>query len=262
MMLVREFDSIVALGFRDVLKFVRDPRRIVATFIFPIIFIGVLGGSLQANLGEDIGYNFLLFTFIGVLAQTLFQSTAAGIISLTEDRENDFAQEVFVSPISRYGIIMGKILGESVVAFLQTIGIVLFGVLTGVPIDFGRFGLLLILVPVICFFGGSFGVFVVSQLGGARSTREIFPFVIFPQFFLAGVFNPIVQLPLLLSVLSYLAPMRYAVDLLRGAYYWGRPEYVDVVAMSPLFNFVVLILLTTLFMVVGTWVFVKKETNR
>lgn len=257
-----ELQSVIALGFRDVLKFLRDPRRIVATFIFPIIFIGVLGGSLQANLGEDIGFDFGLFTFIGVLAQTLFQSTAAGIISLTEDRENDFAQEVFVSPISRYSIIVGKIVGESVVAFLQTIGIVLFGVVSGIPIDFLRFLPLLILVPLICLFGGAFGVFVVSQLGGTRSAREIFPFVIFPQFFLAGVFNPIVHLPLPLNIFSYLAPMRYAVDLMRGMYYAGDPASDKIVALNPWLNLLIVLVLTVLFIVIGTWVFVRKETNR
>jgi hypothetical protein len=37
-------------------------------------------------------------------------STAQGVISLIEDRENDFSQEIFVSPISRYAIVFGKIL--------------------------------------------------------------------------------------------------------------------------------------------------------
>lgn len=257
-----EMASIFALGYRDVLKFLRDPRRILATFIFPVIFIGILGGSLQANLGADIGYDFRLFTFLGVIAQTLFQSTAAGIISLTEDRENDFAQEVFVSPISRYSIIIGKIAGESVVAFLQTIGIVIFGVVSGIPIDFVRFLPLLLLVPIVCLFGGAFGIFVVSQLGGARSSREIFPFVIFPQFFLAGVFNPIVHLPFPLDFFSLIAPMRYAVDLMRGMYYAGLPEAPKIVALNPIVNALVLVVLAVVFIVIGTWVFVRKETNR
>lgn len=257
-----QIQSILALGYRDVLKFLRDPRRIAATFIFPIIFIGVLGGSLQATLGNDSGYNFQLFTFLGVIAQTLFQSTAAGIISLTEDRENDFAQEVFVSPISRYSIIIGKIFGESVVAFLQTVGIVLFGVISGIPIDFIRFIPLLLLVPVICLFGGAFGIFVVSQLGGSRSSREIFPFVIFPQFFLAGVFSPIVPLPNVLGVISLFAPLRYAVDLMRGVYYTGLPESTKTVAFHPLLNLLILLVLALIFIVVGTWIFVRKETNR
>ncbi len=101
-----------------------------------MVFVGILGSSLQSNLPPDIGYNFLVFTFTGVLAQTLFQSTATGIISLIEDRDNDFSQEIFVSPISRYSIVLGKILGESTVAFIQAVGIVLFGLLLSIPINF------------------------------------------------------------------------------------------------------------------------------
>ena len=105
--------AILAIAYRDLLKFLRDPLRLVSTLIFPVIFIGILGGSFEANLGTDFGYNYLVFTFTGVLAQTLFQSSAMGIVSLIEDRENDFSQEIFVSPISRYSIVLGKILVTS-----------------------------------------------------------------------------------------------------------------------------------------------------
>ncbi len=37
--------------------------------------------------------------FTGVLAASLFQSAAAGMISIAEDRENDFARELFVTPV-------------------------------------------------------------------------------------------------------------------------------------------------------------------
>ena len=66
---------------------------------------------MQANIGDSAGYDFLVFTFTGVFAQTLFLSATQGVISLVEDRENDFSQEIFVSPISRYSIILGKIVG-------------------------------------------------------------------------------------------------------------------------------------------------------
>ena len=74
--------------------------------------IFLLGGTLQLNLGQSAGFNFIGFTFTGFLGMTLFQSTAQGLSSLMEDRLNDFAQEVFVSPVSRYSIVFGKIMGR------------------------------------------------------------------------------------------------------------------------------------------------------
>src|SRR5258708_7893553 len=101
---VREANAIVTIAYRDILKFARDPARLIATLVLPVLFIGLFGEGLQATLGSSLGYNYLTFVFLGVFAQTLFQSTALGIVSLIEDRENDFAQEMFISPISRYAV--------------------------------------------------------------------------------------------------------------------------------------------------------------
>lgn len=259
---MRTISTIATISYRDFTKLLRDRTRIIATFIFPFLFIGILGGSLQSNLGAVAGYNFLTFVFTGVIAQSLFQSTASGIISLIEDRTNDFSQEIFVSPVSRYTIIIGKIIGESIVALTQLIGITLFALIIGVrmtPIQ------LLYLVPVsivACLLGGAFGVLVLANLNSERSANQVFPFLMFPQFFLAGVFSPIKKLPLALDILSHISPMRYAVDFLRGIYYWGTPEYSKIVLLPPTTNFLIILILFTVFLVLGTYLFVKNERNR
>jgi ABC-2 type transport system permease protein len=259
---VRELNAILTIAYRDVLKFVRDPVRIVATFVFPVVIIAALGGSLQSNLGKTLGYNFLSFTFTGIFAQTLFQSAAFGILSLIEDRENDFSQEIFVSPISRYSIILGKIVGETMVALAQGIGITAFAAVVGVPLSPARLIGLLAVGVVCCLLGGSFGVIVLANISSQRAANQIFPFIFLPQYFLAGVFNPIRKLPLYLDVLSHVSPMRYAVDLCRAAFYSGSPEYGRTVLASPVFNLSVIGSMFGVFMVIGTGLFVRKEQNR
>lgn len=259
---MREINAIITIAYRDFIKFLRDRSRIVATFIFPIIFIMVLGGSLQSNLGATAGYNFLVFVFLGVLGQTLFQSSASGIISLIEDKENDFSQEIFVSPISRYSIIIGKILGESAVAFAQGLGIILLGFILKVPFTLTQ---LISLAPVgllICFLGGAFGVIVMANLSSQRAANQIFPFLLFPQFFLAGVFSPIKELPFYLLVLSRIAPMTYAVDFMRSAYYAGLPEYSKTVLYSSQANLLIILAMTVIFITIGTFLFIRNEKNR
>lgn len=260
--MLHEFNAIIAIAYRDFVKFLKDKQRMIFSLIFPLIFIAALGGSLNANLEQDVGYNFLTFIFVGMLAQTLFQSTASGVISLIEDRENDFSQEIFVSPISRYSIIAGKILGESAVAMVQLLGIFLIGLIIRVPLDIPR---LLFLIPfclIVCLFGGAFGILILSRLSSQRSANQIFPFIMFPQFFLAGVFNPIKDLPFYLWILSRIAPMTYAVDLLRGVYYSGKPEFSKVVLQSMYLNLTIVTILTLIFITVGTYLFVKNERNR
>ena len=49
---VRELNVVMALAGRDLLKFFRDPGRMVAAVIFPFAMIFLLGGTLQLNLGK------------------------------------------------------------------------------------------------------------------------------------------------------------------------------------------------------------------
>src|SRR5689334_6999170 len=132
---MRELSAILAIAHRDFIKLIRDRPRIVADLAFPLIFIGILGSSLQAGYGSRSDINLLTFVFTGVLAQTVWQSAALGVISLIADREQDYSQEMFVSPVSRYAIIAGKILGESLVTLPQAAAILAFGAILGVPLN-------------------------------------------------------------------------------------------------------------------------------
>lgn len=255
-------NAILAIAGRDFTKFLRDRTRILATFIFPFLFIGILGSSLQSNLAADAGYNFMAFIFTGVIGQVMFQSTAAGIISLIEDRKNDFAQELFVSPVSRYTIIFGKIVGELSVASVQGLGVVAFGLIIGVPLTLSQF---ISLAPAIIaggLLGGAFGVLVLANFPSERSANQLFPFLLFPQYFLAGVFSPTKNLPVALELLAKIAPMRYAVDLVRGIYYSGAPEASKVVISSPTTNLIIMSILFFVFLIPGTYLFVRNERNK
>jgi len=262
MTVFRELSPMLALAHRDFVKLLRDRARLISTLIFPFIFIGALGGALQSNFGDIAGYDFLVFTFTGVLAQTMFQTTALGLISLIEDRENDFSQEIFISPISRYTIIFGKIIGETLVAIPQGVAVLLFGLVIQVPISLQQAVALLVGALTAAIFGGAFGVMVLANLRSQRAANQIFPFVMLPQFFLAGVFSPIQVLPWYLDILSKLSPMRYAVDFARGLYYAGTPEYDKVVLLDPVTNFLILGAAFLVFMVAGTILFVRAERNR
>ena len=251
--------AILTLAHRDFIKLLRDRARIVSDFAFPLIFIGILGTSLQAGFGGSTGFNLLHFVFTGVLAQTIWQSTALGVISLLMDREQDFSQEIFVSPISRYSIIFGKILGESLVAFPQFLAILLFGFIIGVPFTLEKIVAMIPAALIIAVYGGAFGVLVLSRLENQRQANQIFPFVMLPQFFLAGIFNPIQNLPWFLDILTKVAPMRYAVDFMRDIYY-GSGSGVPILDLPT--NLAIIGAEFAVFMVLGTAGFVRAERNR
>src|SRR5216684_4150529 len=242
---VREANAIVTIAYRDVLKFTRDPSRLIATLVLPVLLVGLFGEGLQATLGSSLGYNYLTFVF------------------LIEDRENDFAQEIFISPISRYSLVFGKILGESLVAFAQAVVIVAFGAFIGVPMNWVTLPGLLFVAFVTCLLGGAFGLILLATLGSQRAANQILPFLIIPQLILAGVFNPLKGLPIYLDLVSRIAPLRYAVDLTRAVYYLGQPAaYNKVVLASPFINLLIMIGMFVIFLVTGTILFVRSERNK
>ncbi len=258
---MHQVNAMMAIAQRDFMNLLRDPARLVSSLIFPLIFILVLGGSLQASFGDG-NFNLMTFTFTGVLAQTLFQSSASGIISLISDREEDFSQEIFITPISRYTIILGKTLGETMVALPQGFALVVLAFVMGVGMTIPRALALFPVALVACMLGASFGVIVLSNLRSQRSANQVFPFLLLPQFFLAGVFNPINDLPPALNFFSSLAPMRYAVDLMRAVYYAGRDEYDRVVLLNPITNLAIMGVMFAVFLAIGTALFVRRERNR
>jgi ABC-2 type transport system permease protein len=257
-----ELSAVAVIAHRDFVKLLRDRTRLLSEFAFPLVFILLLGPALQSGFGAPNGLNFTAFVFTGVLAQTLWQSATMGLVSLLSDREEDFSQEIFVSPVSRYAIVAGKIIGEALVALPTGVGIVAVGFLIGAPLSPV---VLLALVPVavvVAIYGGAFGLLVLSNLSTQRQANQIFPFLLLPQFFLAGVFNPIHNLPLPLAILSALSPMRYAVEFTRNVVYGLQPD-VAAPEMTPLpVNAAVMALSFIGFLVVGTFLFVRAERNR
>ena len=63
-------------------------------------------------------------------------------------------------------------------------------------------------------------------------------------------------------MLSRLSPLRYAVDLVRGAYYAGSPEAARVVLAPVGANLLAVGGMFAGFLVVGTALFVRGERNR
>jgi ABC-2 type transport system permease protein len=121
------------------------------------------------------------------------------------------------------------------------------------------------LIPVaivICLMGGSFGLLLLANVSDQRTVQQLFPFIMFPQFFLAGVFTPVEVLPWFLEVLSRISPLRYAVDLARNVFYLGNPDYDKVVLDPPVLNGVVMAGLFVVFILAGTTLFVRTERNR
>ena len=257
-----ELSGIAIIAQRDVIKLLRDRPRLAVNLAFPVLLIGGLGAVLQPTVGRVTGLNAVTLAFTGVLAASLFQSAAAGMISIVEDRETDFSRELFVTPVSRLTLVAGKVAGETLVAFCQGVCIVAFAVAFGVRMSPARLAGMAAPCLACCLLGGAFGLATIAALPSHRSAMQIFQFLIIPQYVLGGVLVPLRGVPSYLNVLAHAMPMRYVVDLTRAAFYAGTPGYRQVVSGSPLLDVAVIAILFPVLLAVGAVVFGYRERTR
>ena len=260
--LLPELWAVAAIAQRDVIKLLRDRPRLAVNLAFPLLLVAGLGSLLQPTVGRLTGLSAVTLAFTGVLAATLFQSTAAGMISIAEDRETDFSRTLFITPVSRLALVTGKIAGETLVACCQGACIVAFAAAIGVRISPGQLAAMAAPCLACCLLGGAFGLATVASLPNQRSAMDVFQFLIMPQYVLGGVLVPLRGVSRTLGVLSAAMPLRYAVDLVRAAFYQGTAGYQRVVADSPAVSIAVTAGLFAVLLAAGALVFGYRERTR
>lgn len=259
--LSKEINALAAIIARDIIRFTKSPGSMIANIIYPMIFIGIMGGSLSQNLAGNIGYHFLQFVMIGMIVFNMF-GTVGGMTSLITERDQNLTQELFVSPISRYTIILGKMIGSSFGSMLSLIGILIVALVMQIPFGGIQIVRLFLITPAFCLVGASLGVFFIGFVQDPKVAAIGSMAIVMPQMFLSGAIIPISNSSGILAYLAKIMPMTYSVDLARGVFYWGEPTYELIVLHHPLFNALVMSAFFLIFSVVGTIMFTRAERNR
>jgi ABC-2 type transport system permease protein len=260
--LQREVNATAAIALREIIRYFKEPGEWVVSLVFPLIFIGILGETLSQNLGENLGYNYLQFVLIGMMVNVLFQATLTSVTSLIEDRENNFTQEIFVSPISRYSIILGKIVGGSITSLFGLVSVFIIAMILRIPLTWSGIESILLVAPIVCLAGGALGIFAASLFNSSGAADKGTMLIIFPQMFLAGVIIPVRHSTGILGFLAHIMPLTYLVDLARGMFYHGTSAYQKVVIHSPGFDLAITSIFFVVFVIIGTYIFTRKESNR
>ena len=257
-----ELSALLVIAQRDVIKLLRDRPRLAVNLAFPVLLIAGLGSLLQSTVGRVTGLSTITLSFTGVLAASLFQSAAAGMISIVEDRENDFSRELFIAPVTRPTLLAGKITGEAAVAASQGVLIVAFALAFGVRMTGVQLLGLAGTGAACCLLGAAFGLATIAALPNQRSAMQIFQFLIIPQYVLGGVLVPLTHAPRLLADIAWLMPMRYGVELVRAVFYAGTPGYGRVVTVGAGADLIVIAVLTAALLITGAWLFSYREQVR
>jgi ABC-2 type transport system permease protein len=162
----------------------------------------------------------------------LFTSIFAGI-NVIWDRQFGFLKEIMVAPVSRAGIVLGKIAGSATVSLITGLAIFIVVVAVGViPIHLlSVVGVLetAVLMVLISSIFVSLGLVIASFVNNIEGFQVLMNFLVLPMFFLSGALFPLTNAPVWLKALSLIDPLRYGVDGMRGALIGINtyPLYVD-----------------------------------
>ena len=258
----RELNTVVAVAARDVTVTLTSPGALVMSLVMPMIMMGMIGGNLLDNMAGGLGFELGEFMLVGMLVMMLFMMTTLGMVSLVDDSDDNYSAELLVSPVSRYAIVIGKILGSSLTAITCCLGVLIVGLAMGITLSPWSLLALLALAPLMCLSGGALAMIVIGTIKNNKAANIAVMLITMPQMFLSGVIIPIANSSGILLVLSRILPMTYSVDLGRAVVYAGSPEYDSVVLFNPMVSLIAIIGLTALFLVVGTVLYARSEKNR
>jgi len=260
--LLRELNTIVTVAAREITLFLKSPSTAIMSLAMPLMMMGMIGGNLRQNMASGLGFDFGRFMLIGMLVNMLFMTTTMSMTSLIDDHDIDFNQEMLVSPVSRYSLVIGKIFGGSFGAIISMLGTLIVGLMMGITLPFGKLLLILALSPLMCLSGGALSMIVIGLIKSKRAANIAVMLITMPQMFLSGAIIPITNSSGALLILSRLMPMTYCLDLTRAIVCAGTPEYDSVVMFNPALNFAAIAALTFVCLVIGTFFFARSEKNR
>jgi ABC-2 type transport system permease protein len=148
-----------------------------------------------------------------MLTFTLVPFTATAIV---RERERGTLEQLMVSPLTRFELILGKIAPFIFIGYLQlTIIVLLMLYVFAIPIAGSILELYLI---AFLFIAGVLGLgILMSTLAKTQmqATQMSF-FVMLPFVFLSGFVFPIEGMPVFFQYISRLIPARYFIEVLRG----------------------------------------------
>lgn len=247
--------AIYVLWLREMKRFVRAKSRVIGMLAMPLFFLAFLGlGFTKMNIpgmSKDIDY--IHFLVPGIIGMTmLFTSMFAGL-SVLWDREFGFLKEIMVTPVNRVSVVLGRIVGGATTTLIQGTLILGISLLIGfkiVGISSFLLSVVFMLLISIAFIG--LGLIFASKMKDIEGFGSIMRFVVFPLFFLSGALFPLENLPVWIRYISYIDPLTYGVDGLRGA-------LIGVSSLSITLNLIILIGFSLVMVLLGAYFFEKSE---
>jgi len=215
-------NGIAVLAQRELIRFFRQPTRLLGSLAQPLLFWLFMGAGFSEsfNFGES-GVRYAEFFFPGVVLMLLLFAAIFSTITLIEDRNAGFLQGVLVAPVSRFSLVLGKLLGGTAIAMVQAVIFLFFAPLAGIELGLGIVLQLLFLFVLVGLGFTGFGFIVAWSMDTVSGYHAIMSVVMIPLWLLSGAVFPVASASIWLQWLMRLNPVTYAQELIRAAFYRG-----------------------------------------
>jgi ABC-2 type transport system permease protein len=189
--------------------------------------VGQTPGAAAIDLRVRVWFNPQLesryFMIPGVLALLLLLVTAnLAAMAIVREKELGTLEQLNVTPLRRWELIVGKLLPYGVIAFIDVLLVTAVAVLWfEVPFR-GSFTLLLgtSMLYVICTLGLGLLISTISDTQQQAMMTATF-FFLTPMIYLSGFIFPIENMPRVIQYATYLIPLRYFLVIVRGIFLKG-----------------------------------------
>jgi ABC-2 type transport system permease protein len=216
MNITEQFRGIWVIAYRDLLRFLQERARLLSTFAMPILFLVIFGAGFKNMMGPMApGVDYVQFIYPGIIAMTILMGSLMSGLSIVWDREFGFLREVLVAPLSRGSIVLGKVVGSAIVSLGQAVIMLVLAPFLQVELSLM---LIIKLIPILIIISitiSGLGILIASRMRSQQGFQLLVQIVIMPMTFLSGVFFPVNNVAVWLSVISKINPLTYGVDAVR-----------------------------------------------
>jgi ABC-2 type transport system permease protein len=157
------------------------------------------------------------FMIPGVIGMILFAITSIlTATAVVRERERGTIEQLIVTPIRPFELVIGKIVPYVILAFIDTLEALAIGHWWfKVPVR-GDFGLILGCSGLLLLSGLGIGLFASTIANTQQEAMLTVWMTMLPSIFLSGFFFPLEAMPKILQVVSLLVPLRYYLIILRA----------------------------------------------
>ncbi|MBI2027509.1 MAG: ABC transporter permease [Deltaproteobacteria bacterium] len=234
---------VYSLWLREIVRFLRQRKRVVSALGQPLIFWALLGFGFQSTFvypNQQASISYLKYFFPGIIALVVLFTAIFSSFSLIEDKNEGYLQGVFVSPITRLGLVLGKVLGGATLATFQACLFLILAPLVGFSLTLLSVLLFIVLSFLISILLTAFGYCLAWKMDSSQGFHAVMMLILMPLWFLSGAFFPQTNLPWLLKVVMTLNPMTYVVAIIRRVLHW-KEMYLLVDTPSLALSFLVIL---------------------